>query len=394
MPPEVIDRTAVITLLSDLVRIPSVNPRIDGGTGEQEIARHLADRLRGLGLTPNVTEVQPGRPNVLVTATGRPGGPHLLFEAHLDTVSPSQGQVDPFSPRLEGDRLYGRGACDTKASIAAMLLALESVLPLRERETTVSLAFTVGEEIGDNEGVRHLVASGFRSDGAIVGEPTGLDVIVAHKGTIRWRMVSTGRAVHSSSPQEGVNAIVKMAKLIRALDERLAPQLQQRTHPLLGSPTLSVGRIDGGLQVNVVPDRCLIEVDRRVLPGETWDQVRTEMAGLLSSLCDEDPEVRVAIEEPSLNCAGLETPLDAPIVRVAQEAVRCIAGQHPTRGVPFGTDAPYLSGAGIPCVVLGPGHIQQAHTRTEHVEIQQVVKAAGVYREIILSAALPPRRGG
>lgn len=383
MPGDVIHREEIIALLSDLVRIPSVNPRMGGGTGEQEIARYLAQRIQALGLTPVVTEVQPGRPNVLATAPGQPDGLHLLFEAHMDTVSPSRGQVDPFLPRLEGDRLYGRGSCDTKASICAMLVALQSVLKAGGRKATVSIALTMGEEIG-HEGVAHLVASGFRADGAIVGEPTGLDVIVAHKGVLRWKMIAVGRAAHSSNPQAGLNAIVKMAGLIRALEERLVPQLRQRPHPILGPPSLSVGRIEGGLQVNVVPDRCAVDLDRRTLPGETWTAVRAELEALLSALRREDPDLQVAIEEPYQDTPSLETALDAAIVRLAQEAVRRLDGQHPTRGVPFSTDAAHLSAAGIPSVVLGPGKIEQAHTSSEYVEIQQVVKAAGIYGEMML----------
>jgi len=381
----VIDRKEIVSLLSDLVRIPSVNPRMGNGTGEGEIARYLADRLRGSGLAPMITEVQPGRPNVLVTAPGKPGGPHLLFEAHTDTVPPSHGQEEPFTPRLDGDCLYGRGACDTKASVAAMFLALQSSLPVRERGATVSVAFTMGEELG-YEGAAHLTASGFRPDAAVVGEPTGLDVVVAHKGIARWRMITIGKAAHSSNPQEGCNAIVKMATLIRALEERLLPQLSQRTHPLLGAPTLSVGRIEGGLQVNVVPDRCTIELDRRLLPAETWATVRSELEALLAPLRAQDPDLQVVIEEPYQHFRSMETARDAPIVRMAQEAVRRVDGQHPVRGVAFGTDAAELSAAGVPCVVLGPGHITQAHTSAEYVEIQQVLKAAGIYREMMLGA--------
>jgi succinyl-diaminopimelate desuccinylase len=377
-----IDRQDAISLLSDLVRIPSVNPRMSAGAGEEEIARYLAERLRGLGLAPTITEVHPRRPNVVVTLQGRPGGPHILFEAHTDTVSPSHGQSEPFNPRLEGDRLYGRGSCDTKASVAAMCLALQQSLPSRGRESSLSLAFTMGEELG-HEGVTHLLGSGFRANGAVVGEPTGLDVVTAHKGVFRLKLVTTGRAAHSSNPQEGVNAIVKMAAVIQAIIGRLVPQISRRTHPLLGSPTISVGRIEGGLQVNVVPDRCSIDVDRRTLPGETWAQVRGELGALIASLHAEDPDLQVIIEDPYLSLGSLETPPDAPIVRLAREAVRRMDGQHPVRGVAFGTDAAELSAAGVPCIVLGPGSIEQAHTSSEYVEIQQVVKAAAIYGEIM-----------
>ncbi len=381
---DVIDRKEVIRLLSDLVRIPSVHPRMGGG-GEAEMARYLAERLRGLTLAPTVIEVQPGRPNVVVTLPGTPGGMHLLFEAHTDTVPPSTGQAEPFTPRLDGDRLYGRGSCDTKASVTAAFLALASILPVRERRATVTVAFTAGEELG-HDGAKFLAASGFRADGAVIGEPTGLDVVAAHKGAVRWKMVTRGRSAHSSTPEKGSNAIVKMATVICALEERLIPELRRRTHPLVGSPTLSVGRIDGGLQVNVVPDRCTIELDRRLLPGETWDTVRGELEAVLAPIRAADPELELVIEEPFQALGSMEVALNAPIVRLAQEAVRRIDGEHPVRGVAYGTDGAEFSAAGIPCVVLGPGDIAQAHTATEYVEIQQVVKAAAIYREMMLGA--------
>ena len=380
---DAIDRTEVISLLSDLVRIPSVHPRLGDGNGEAEIARYLVDRLRSLGLSPVVTEVRPGRPNVLVTVPGQAGGRHLLFEAHTDTVPPSTGQVDPFVPRIQGDRLYGRGSCDTKASVTAVFTALKSVLALPERHATVSAAFTMGEELG-HEGAKHLAASGLRADGAVIGEPTGLDVVVAHKGAVRWKMVTLGRSAHSSNPEKGCNAILKMATVIRALEERLLPRFDERRHPMLGPPTLCVGRIEGGLQVNVVPDRCVIEVDWRILPGETWESARKELEAALAPALAEDRELQLVIEEPYQIFGGMETPVDAPIVRLAREAVRRIDGEHAVCGVAYGTDGAEFSPAGIPCVVLGPGDIAQAHTSAEYVEIQQVVKAAAVYRELML----------
>jgi acetylornithine deacetylase len=267
--------------------------------------------------------------------------------------------------------------------MAAMLLAAKAILGARERGTTVSLAFAMGEENGF-DGARHLAASGFRADGAVVGEPTGLDVVAAHKGVVRWHMTTTGKCAHSATPQAGINAIGLMARLVQALDDRLLPQLGMRRHPLLGSPTLSVGRITGGLEANVVPDRCTIDLDRRLLPGETWASVRGELEELLASLAGEFPDLQVIIGNPYLESRGMEAPVDSAIVRMAEEAVRRIDGGHPIRGVPYCTDAACLAAVGIPCVVLGPGHIEQAHTEAEYVDVQQVVKAAAIYRELML----------
>jgi acetylornithine deacetylase len=326
--------------------------------------------------------VQPGRPNVLATLAGS-SDRHVLFEAHLDTVSPSSGQVDPFGPRREGDRLFGRGACDTKGSIAAMLLAVGSVLDAR-RPASVTVAFVMGEEL-EHEGARHLVGSGFRADAAVVGEPTALDVVTAHKGVVRFRMLTHGRAAHSADPGAGVNAIAMMAAVVMSLQERLAPRLAARSHPLLGQPTLNVGRIEGGLQVNVVPDRCAIDVDRRTLPGESWRVIREELEDVVAALAARDPGLRVQIEEPYQDTPGMETAPEAPIVQLAAEAVRRIDGRHAVRGVAYCTDGAVLAAGGTPCVVLGPGSIEQAHGSSEYVDIQQVIKAAAIYREIMVS---------
>jgi acetylornithine deacetylase len=380
---DIIGREEIVALLSDLIRIPSVRP--PWGAGEAEIARYLSERLKVLHLAPTVTEVEPGRPNVVVTVPGKAGGQHLLFEAHTDTVPPSTGQVGAFTPRVEGDRLYGRGSCDTKASVAAAFVALASVLPLRERGATVTLAFTMGEELG-HDGAKFLAASGLRADGAVIGEPTGLDVVAAHKGAVRWRMVTVGKSAHSSTPEKGCNAIVKMAAVIRALEERLIPELGRRNHPLVGSPTLCVGRIEGGLQPNIVPDRCVIELDQRILPGESWEDVRRELEAVLAPVRAADPELELVIEDPYQSFGSMEVAPDAPIVRLAQDAVRRVEGEHSIRGVAYGTDAAELAAVGIPCVVLGPGDIAQAHSSTEYVEIRQVVKAAAIYREMMLGA--------
>lgn len=380
---EPIDRTEIVDLLSALVRIPSVNPRMGGGSGEEPLARFVAGRLRAMGVSPAVTEVEPGRPNVVATARGKPGAGHLLFEAHLDTVSPSLGQTDPFVPRLEGDRLYGRGACDTKGSMAAMMVAFASALGCTERDLTVSVAFLMGEEIG-HEGARHLATTGFRADGAVIGEPTDLDVIVAHKGVVRWRMTTVGRSAHSATPQDGVNAIGMMARLVRGLETQLVPRLDARRHPLLGSPTLSVGRIAGGREVNVVPDQCTIDVDRRLLPGESWASVRAEIETVVSAVASETPDFSATIEPPYQENGAMETAEDSPIARRAIAAVRRVDGQHHIRGVSYSTDGTWLSAVGIPCVVLGPGRIEQAHTGAEYVDISQVVTAAATYREMML----------
>ncbi len=374
-----VDPAAVTNTLADLVAIPSVNPKLHGGPGEGPIGEYVARFLAERGLRTELQEVEPGRRNVLGWLEGTLGDRVLLFEAHMDTVPPVAGQVDPFVPREAGGRLYGRGACDTKASLAAMLHALAAVKASGARpHHTLCLAATVGEELA-HQGARHLVDSGFRPAAAVVGEPTKLEVVIAHRGAVRFSITTKGRAAHSSNPADGLNAIVQMADVIRALDRRLAPQLRERRPPLVGPATLSVGTIHGGLQSNVVPDRCRIEVDRRLNPGETPHAAVAEVEALLRELQAEDPTLEWQVDVGAYAPVPMETSPDAKIVEVARRTVEAALGRAVIGGVPYGTDASPLSAAGVPCVVLGPGDVTYAHSIDEHVDLVQVAQAAEIF---------------
>jgi acetylornithine deacetylase len=302
----------------------------------------------------------------------------------MDTVSILGMDIPPFEPRIEKNRLWGRGSCDTKAGLAAMLYALKTVSAVGPPSCTIMLAATVDEEYAFR-GVSHLIDSGIKADAAVVSEPTGLDVVIAHKGCLRWRILTRGKAAHSSKVHLGLNAISKMAGVIQAIDTRLVPTYSRKCHPLLGTATLNIGMIEGGIQVNTVPDRCAIEVDRRMLPGESKDSVWAEFAEVLSGLRDADPALQVEMEEPKLYSVPLETDEREHVVRVAQEACRETTGRGITAGVPYGTDASKLSRVGIPSIVLGPGNIDQAHSSVEFVDLDQVTQAAEIYARMMLS---------
>lgn len=380
---EVTDRAELVALLEDLVSIPSVNTAYQPDSSERELGRYLKDFFGRIGLPCATQEVFPGRENVIVRLEGRRPGHALLFEAHMDTVSVAGMTIEPFAPKIEKNRLYGRGSCDTKAGLAAMMHAMKRIAgPGITPEATILLAATVDEEHAFR-GVARLVESGLRANGAVVSEPTQLQVVVAHKGCVRWRIRTTGRAAHSSKVHLGVNAVTKMAKAICAFEERLGSTYARRQHPLLGGPTFNVGLIEGGIQVNTVPDSCTIQIDRRLLPGETRDTVFSEFGEVLADLEREDPEFKAVMEPPLLEAFPLETPAESSIVTTAREACRRVLGEACLVGVPYGTDASLLSRAGIPSIVLGPGSIDQAHTAAEYVEIDQVVQAAAIYANIM-----------
>ena len=352
---------ALLELLTELV-----NCRSD--QREEALVALLAPRLESWGARITVREVAPGRPNLIATFSGRDPARSLMLEAHSDTV----GGDAPFSASVRDGRLYGRGACDTKGPMAAILLGLREVLAQDGRPpVTVHFVSTCNEELGAT-GAHALMASGFRVDAAVAGEPTELRIVHAHKGALRVNLVTEGVAVHSSEPSRGVNAIYKMRAVLEALETRVLPDLARVRHPLLGSPVLSVGTIRGGTQVNVVPARCEIEVDRRLVPGESSE---TAVAQMVAGL-----EVRA---EVSGYYPPLEQDRESAVARAVAAACQRTLGNAEFATAPYATNAGVFAAAGIPCVVFGPVAAAQAHTRDEFIELAQVETAARVFAALI-----------
>ena len=375
---------AATRLLSDLVSIPSVNPmgRALSGPGilEGGMTAFLEGWFRELGVPCERQVVSPGRDNVLARYDAPRSRRTILFDAHQDTVPTDGMTIAPFEPEIRDDRLYGRGACDVKGGMAAMLVAFARLCRERPADSSsVVMACTVDEEF-THTGSSHLAAAGPKADLAIVAEPTGLDLVDRHKGAVRWKVRTRGIACHSSKPNLGVNAIYRMGAVLLALEEHAAVLERSRPDPVLGPPSLSVGRIDGGQSVNVVPDWCEIEVDRRMIPGEVASdciqQVRTAIRERAGDVRDVDflpPWVNFPPLAPhqAHSIAFLET---------VRTAVSAATGRMPdVVGVPYGTDAGPLGARGIPCLVFGPGDIAQAHTKDEWIALEQVRAAAEAY---------------
>lgn len=379
--------SSVIDLLRDMVAIPSVNPS-DGEPddqlfGESRLADYLESFFQRNRIDCARQPVRPGRDNVVAVVSGR--SPDLLIlEAHTDTVSVEGMEIAPFDPRIEEGRVFGRGACDDKGSLAAMLVALCDVASAGTPERTCVLAATCDEEYRFS-GIRALMErpeeAGLTSEQlsramACVGEPTGLRLVIAHKGAFRWRMRTRGKAAHSSTPEEGENAIYTMARLIESLREYADSLASRPAHPLVGKPTFSVGTISGGRAVNIVPDLCEILVDRRLIPGEDGaaaeDEIRRWIADTVPA------EMATLLED-----WPLETNSDAEIVKRARRALRDLGLSDQPMGVNYGTDASKMTRAGVECVVCGPGAIGQAHTATEWVAVDQVETAVGLYRGLL-----------
>lgn len=381
---KLINSAELLDLLSDLISIKSVNPHYDEHSNEKEICNYLIAFFKNNKIKCEVQEVFPNRCNVIGRLNGAEPNKTLLFDAHMDTVSSAGMTVEPFKPIIKNGLVYGRGSCDTKGGLAAMLYALKVAKEAGiQPSANILLAATVDEEY-TFRGIVRLIEAGIRAGGAIVAEPTELNVVVAHKGVLRWRIRTRGKAAHSSRVDLGVNAVVKMTDVIQAIETKLVPLYKLRHHPLVGCPTVNIGIIEGGTQGNIVPDSCMVELDRRVVPGESRESVFREFVAILEELKAVDPEFDAAMEEPLLEELPLETGEGERVVAVAREACQQVSGTSRISGAPYGTEASLLSHAGIPSIVLGPGSIDQAHTAAEYVSIEQVVKAAELYLRIML----------
>lgn len=373
---------SVQALLEQLIRFDSVNPSLDPkGGSEQAIGKFVTQFCNERNIECRLQDVDGERRNVLASVPGT-GDDKLLFVAHLDTVPAHDWASDPFTPVERNKKLYGRGSCDTKASLAVMLKALESISKEQPRATIV-VAGSVDEEFR-KKGARALGAIKPRFTGAVVGEPTDLEMVVAHKGSVRWQVETTGRAAHTSMPENGVNAIEAMAEVIVALRD-LNADLRKRPVPLTGSPSLTMSLIEGGSDICTVPARCVLSIDRRLVPGESPGGALKEVEGILQRLRTSKPAINVRSILPAREDFPVSGAANTRLAEVTQRACQQFAGTGEPRGVPYGTDASELSAAGIPCVIIGPGSIEQAHTVDEFVDITQLDKAFEIYRSIMLS---------
>lgn len=390
--------TDPVAILKALVAIPSVNPMGRDLTGtdyfEGRLTHWLQQFLAAHGLPCETIEVVPGRCNVL-TRIDAPGAARtVLLDVHQDTVPVDGMIIPPFDPVEQDGRLYGRGSCDVKGGMAAMLAA--ALRLHRERPAgrpNVVLSLTCDEE-STSLGINHLIGSwtGLHQppqlcpaapDVAIVAEPTLLDIVVAHRGAVRWKIRTTGRACHSSRPSEGTNAIYRMAKVVSLLGEYAAWLPTSRPeHSLCGPATLSVGLISGGSSVNVVPDGCVIDLDRRLLPAEDGTEARQEIIQWLASRLD----FELQHDAPYCLSAGLGDQQNGQLANELMRSIIAVDGMHRCIGVPFGTHASRVERGGIPAVVFGPGDIAQAHTRDEWIAVDQLHLATDIYYRFIANA--------
>jgi acetylornithine deacetylase/succinyl-diaminopimelate desuccinylase len=378
-----IDAAEVLALARRLVAVPSFAADHGWEAGAAEV---LEDFLQEEGVTMTRQPVVGGRENLIAVLPGRSiGRPLLMLNGHLDTVPPSGSmRYPPFAAEVHDGRLWGRGAVDMKGSVAAMTAAFVALhrAGLRPPRPLV-LAAVIGEETG-GLGTSALGRGGPPADMAVVGEPSSLAIIPAHRGVFRCDVVVRGRAAHGSTPEIGVNAIGLAARLIVALDERLPEMWQSQRHPVLGGPSVNIGTIRGGIATNVVPDRCEFTFGKRWIPGDSPERIRADLEAVIGAAIGAGraevvrDEAFEAVPRPPL-----DLPVDHPLVRALAHAVEAVTG----RGAPIGrfqafTDAAVLQAAGTPAVVFGPGDLALAHTDEEHVPVDALHAAARIYARL------------
>ncbi|MCC6127099.1 MAG: M20 family metallopeptidase [Pirellulales bacterium] len=383
-----------VGILRELVALPSVNPMGCAEDkpyfGEARVTAYLEKLFRDLGLQTFRQSVAPGRDNLIALLEGETppaeGGTLLLFDAHQDTVSGAGMAVEPWTPTIRDGKLFGRGSCDVKGGMAAMIAVLGRLAAERPRGMpSVVMACTADEEylLSGAAALTALWTDGScpafprRPDAAVVAEPTNLDAIAAHRGVIRWRCATLGRAAHISQPHRGGNAIYKMAGVLAAI-ERYEREVFSRlpAHPLCGPNALNVGTIAGGTCANIVPDRCGIEIEIRVPPGEDAEARRRDLLGYLTREAATEPPA--LHDPPYMHAPPLPDDANRALAERLAAAAREAVGRGQCRGAAFATDAALFARAGTPSVVFGPGFIEQAHTADEWLPLDQLHQAVTI----------------
>jgi succinyl-diaminopimelate desuccinylase len=378
-----IRKKELVDLTTRLVQTPTENPP----GNEKVAAKFLKPILSRMGFKIETVLSPEGRWNIVAEKRWGRGGRRLIFNGHLDVVpagDPSQWKYPPFQGRLAKGRIYGRGASDMKGGIASFIHALSMIdrSKIHPRQGAVVLHLVSDEESHGHHGMGFLTRKGgIQGDAVLVGEPTDLQPVIAHKGALWLRISTLGKSAHSGRPHLGVNAIEKMAKLV----DRLNSIPLEKEHPLLGKPTLSIGLIQGGTKINIVPDRCEIEVDRRMLPGEKKEEVLKGMKGILDSLQLQDPLFQYRMEEIDFAEPSEVNP-EEEIVRIGVESIHEVIGEKPSlRAFSGFTDSRfYINQCHIPALIFGPGETNQVHTTDESVEVEALVRAAHIYALILI----------
>jgi succinyl-diaminopimelate desuccinylase len=376
--------TNTLQLLRDMIAIPSVNPmRANSGESvEKGMANFIENVLTGARIDCERQTVVEGRDNVIAIVHATNGDVNgLMLNSHMDTVPVDNMSIKPFDPVIADGCVFGRGSCDAKASLAAMMSAVIEYANQPDRPRPVVFAAMADEEFGFT-GSWKLIEKSWPVSACVVGEPTLLRRVIAHKGIVRWRIEVRGLSAHGATPELGRNAVYDGARVALALEEYAQHLREKQSHPRLGHSTLNVGRVTGGHAVNIVPDKCVFELEQRLLPGEDGAQAVKNCEQFLRDKIDKS--VQFTFEAPYLIDPALETAAEAEIVEALARAQQDELGsERELAGANYGTDGSKLARAGIQTVICGPGDIAQAHTANEFVEIKQLELATRMYSHLL-----------
>jgi acetylornithine deacetylase len=373
-----------VALLRELVRVDSRNPSLaPGAPAEGPIAHVLVDAFRAWGVDAKVQDALPGRPNVVATIKGTGGGKSLMFNGHIDVVDVAGMVHPPFDANEKDGRLYGRGSSDMKGGVAAMCAAAAR---LKGRLKGDLIVACVADEEWESAGTTSLMRSGLRADAAIVTEPTGLQLMPAHKGFVWMEFTIEGRAAHGSRWDLGIDAIRNAGLVLAEFDRIDREELPKKTHPLLGRPSLHVGTIRGGSGLSTYPERCDFTIERRTLPGENTGGIVNELNSGIWAVGLGKPELkfgftmRSTFEQPPSDVA-----LDAPVVVALSKTLREHGLSDKPAGMSAWTDAALLNKAGIPAICFGPGDMGLAHAAEEYIEVREVAQATDILESFALA---------
>lgn len=369
-------------LLFDLVSINSANLNYSKkAAGEKEIGNFIYDYFKKNNIDCIKQEVADDRSNIIAKIENKKSEDTILFCPHLDTVF-LEGM--DFNPKIVGGKIYGPGSCDTKASLAAMINTFIEIRKNNLKTPSLYFAGVISEETL-HLGIKKFIEEFKDFNLAVIGEPTNLNVGIAHKGALRLRINTKGKSAHGSTPGDGINAIYNMEKLIFKLRTKLIPEYNKRITSNLGCPTLNIGFINGGTAFNIVPDFCYIEVDRRIIPGETLKDIINDFKEIISDLKEKEENFSAQIEKPLDYIPYLETDKDEKIVKVAYSSTLKFIQNPEIISMPYTTDGGFLSDMKIPTIVLGPGDVKVCHRLGEYVELQQVSLASKIYKDICIN---------
>jgi len=382
---EKVDEKEVIKLLGDLVSKPSY---WELPNQETAVAEHIYNFLKLEGIESEVVPVVDGRCNLIARIKGNGQGKSLMLTGHMDTVPPYDMTRDPFKIEIEDGKIYGRGVVDMKGPLACMLMAMVAIKRANIKlKGDLVFAGVIGEET-KSEGTIDLLKSGIRTDAAMVGEPTELHACICHRGLEWFEIAFEGKTVHGGKQKEGINAIEKAYKFMEKVEKNVIPNLESKRHPIIGTSSMNYGKIMGGTQPSTVAGECIIQIDRRWIPGEKYKDVVEEYQSIIDNLHKEDPTFKATLKvmdesvmEDGFVHEAMETQIDDPIVNTICHITKVITGNTCKRTAFLAwSDGGLINSYGnIPTVVFGPGSLESAHSKDEHIAVNDIIPATMIY---------------